>query len=80
MWVDMPIHSEAKHRYGKLGKGSVRDTNMTIHHKLTLFYTFNSRKYMIETLHLFENTYKLYFHKDILSPCVLLSKAHISVH
>ena len=25
MWVDMPIHPEAKHRYGKLGEGSVRE-------------------------------------------------------
>lgn len=30
MWVDMPIHSEAKHRYGKLGGGSVRELRIRI--------------------------------------------------
>lgn len=30
MWVDVPIHSEAKHRYGKLGEGSVRELRIKI--------------------------------------------------
>lgn len=29
-------------------------TTITIYHKLILFYTFDNRKYLIETLHLFE--------------------------
>lgn len=30
MWVDMPIHSEAKYRYGKLEGSSVRELRIKI--------------------------------------------------